>query len=867
MGSVVKQVAISAAIGAATGGVGFAVLGPGVAGASFSSAIWAGAGKGLIAGALSAGVSALSGKPARPSLAPFTVQARERTQLIRSPVAPRRVIYGTSYVSGVLAYAATTGGSKEYIHLVLPLAGHEVSGIGEVYFNDTLSTDSRFSGYYRINEHLGAVDQAADADLAAEVAEWTSDHRLQGTAYIYARLRWNADVWPTGMPTINAVVEGREVYDPRSATTAFSNNPALCIRDYLTAAFGLGATEAELDEASFIAAANICDEPVTLAGGGTQKRYTMDGAFNLDAEPIAIMEDMLTSCAGVLVYAQGKYRLSAGAAAIATQTLTADDLRGAVKVRPRISRRELYNGVRGTFVDPAQSWQASDFPPVTNAAYEAQDGGQQILRDIDLPFTIDNVRAQRIAKIHLEMSRQGITVEFPATLAALEVAVWDVVNVTLAHLGWQEKPFRVLSWSLAEDGGVDLVLQEYAASAYDWNSGDATSYDPAPDTSLPTPWIVGQPGAITFSEELYVTRSGDGVKAKIDLAWAPSPDAFVSQYQVEYQTVGAPEYTVAGRTSAPRFEILDIEPGAYNIRVKALNGLEVSSPYTVLSNQQVSGLLAPPAAVSGLSIAAISSIAILSWTRQPDLDVRIGGYFRVRHSPATSGATWQGAVDIGPAIPGSATSAALPLMPGTYLIKAYDSSGLASAAAASINTNAPTLLAFANLQTLTESPLFSGGKTNCVAIEDKLQLAGSELFDSIADFDAVETLDALGGVQASGTYDFAGAIDLGAVDTVRLGATIQALVVNTLDMIDDRSSNIDSWDDFDGTSAASAECKLYVRHTDDDPAGTPAWGAWTQLFIGDYRARAFQFQARLSTADPAYNIQISELSATADKVA
>src|SRR5262249_16052331 len=157
------------------------------------------------------------------------------------------------------------------------------------------------------------------------------------------------------------------------------------------------------------------------------------------------IEDMLTSCAGVLVYSQGKYRLTAGASAVATDTLTADDLRNTVKVRPRISRRDLYNAVRGTFVDPQKSWQPADFPPVVNALYEQEDGGQEIFRDISLAYTTDNTRAQRIGKIHLEMSRQGITVDFPAKLTALQIAVWDVVNVTLPRFGWSNKPFRVLS--------------------------------------------------------------------------------------------------------------------------------------------------------------------------------------------------------------------------------------------------------------------------------------------------------------------------------------------------------------------------------------------------------------------------------------
>ena len=60
-------------------------------------------------------------------------------------------------------------------------------------------------------------------------------------------------------------MRGKKVFDPRTGLTSFSSNPALCIRDYLLSDYGLGAALDEIDEASFIAAANLCDEPVQAA--------------------------------------------------------------------------------------------------------------------------------------------------------------------------------------------------------------------------------------------------------------------------------------------------------------------------------------------------------------------------------------------------------------------------------------------------------------------------------------------------------------------------------------------------------------------------------------------------------------------------
>ena len=61
-------------------------------------------------------------------------------------------------------------------------------------------------------------------------------------------------------------MKGKKLYDPRDGSTAYSTNPALVIRDYLTnASYGFAADSAEIDDTSFQTAANVCDESITLA--------------------------------------------------------------------------------------------------------------------------------------------------------------------------------------------------------------------------------------------------------------------------------------------------------------------------------------------------------------------------------------------------------------------------------------------------------------------------------------------------------------------------------------------------------------------------------------------------------------------------
>ena len=155
----------------------------------------------------------------------------------------------------------------------------------------------------RIKKHLGSDDQVADADLVSEVSQWTQSHRLQGIAYLYVKLKYDVDAFPTGIPNISAEIKGKKVLDFRDGTTAFSSNPALCLYDYLTdTRFGLATPTGNIDTTSFTTVANICDEDISLAGGGTENRYESHGIVYSNVDPMTAIDELLGSMLGVLSY-------------------------------------------------------------------------------------------------------------------------------------------------------------------------------------------------------------------------------------------------------------------------------------------------------------------------------------------------------------------------------------------------------------------------------------------------------------------------------------------------------------------------------------------------------------------------------------
>lgn len=871
MAPVVVAVAAAAASAGASAAIGGGILGA-LAGA-------------VVAGGVSLVGQALAPKPKAPDFSAFKTQARDRSVLIRQPIVSRKLIYGQARVSGPLVYVQSTN-SNEYLHLVVALASHRVKAIGNVYLDDRLSTDSRYSGLVRIEKFLGTDDQAASANLIAESGgKWTANHRLRGIAYIYLRLKWDENVWTNGIPTIKCDVEGADqVEDPRDDSTGYTRNPALLIRHYLKdARFGLGCSDDEIDDDYFIAAANICDEQVELAGGGSpteyENRYYCDGVIDTANTPQEILQELLTSCGGRLVNSGGKWRLYVAAYDAPTLTFDEGDLAGPIKVRTRISQRENFSAIKGVYISPENAWQPSDYPVIkSEAARTALGLVEHKYRDHNLPFTVSPSMAQRLAKIELLKARQPITVEAVFNLSAFQFQAGDTINLTNERFGWTAKTFEVIEWTLAVEGDQDAprlviktLLRETVSTIYDWSTSEEQTVDDAPNTNLPNAFDIDPPGPPAITEELYETTNSRGVAVKALLSWAASPHAFVSRYEPSYRLVGATDWIVLPQTSGLTSEVSDIAPGTYDFRVRAITGIGTSSdPDDATTRQEIYGLGAAPATPTGVTLQKFGGQAFITLALHPDLDVRINGRLYVRHSEALSGAEWSQSFTIGSdeGYPGSSEHILLPLKSGSYLIRAVDSSGIQSESWATVTTDGADIREFADIGTVQEDDEFSGTHEGCVAVDGIMKLGGAGLFDDIPDFDEVASLDDYGGTLATGTYEFASGFDFGVKTRARLISLLEGIVSNVNDLIDSREINIDDWVDFDGDDGGSnADCWIEARTTDDDPASSPAvWSEWNRVDATEVYCRGVEFRAQMRSYDPAYNIIVSEMRVKAEEL-
>ena len=165
---------------------------------------------------------------------------RTRSATLRGTTEPQKRVYGETLVSGPITYAQVAGTDNRHLHQVIALAGHELTSIKKIFFDDQIIdlTDSNIynatsklviSGKFGpsnnendqsenvvlIDTRLGAASQTPYATLRADTLtsqEYLATHTGNGIASVYVRLtihEGSAELWDeVGNPrNIRALVE------------------------------------------------------------------------------------------------------------------------------------------------------------------------------------------------------------------------------------------------------------------------------------------------------------------------------------------------------------------------------------------------------------------------------------------------------------------------------------------------------------------------------------------------------------------------------------------------------------------------------------------------------------------------------------
>jgi len=396
----------------------------------------------------------------------------------------------------------------------------------------------------RVSKHLGAPTDTADAGLMAAVTDWTSTAVLRGFCYTVIRLDLNQAEFQGGVPPVEVLLRGKKLYDPRTTSTVWSQNPALAIRDYLTSEI-CGVDVADLPEAEYIAAANVCDESISLgrrswidASLVYGPRYTINGAVTADQDSRKVLEQMAACMAGGLVGTT--WSVWAGKYVAPVMALDQSDIVGSLSVIGGTSDADLYNGVRGRYIGPENNYVPTDIRPYQNAVYLAADG-RDLWNDMEFPFTDKTTRIHNLARIAVEDQRNGFTLKASFSLKTFRLKVGNRVTFTSAFLGQTNKVYRITDKRYGPAQAVELTLKEDAESIYDL--ADAVLVDETPNTNLPNPFSIAPLESLTCQSGVdYLQRNGDGtITSRIYVSWPlpTTPGVLHGGYvEVEYRTLG-----------------------------------------------------------------------------------------------------------------------------------------------------------------------------------------------------------------------------------------------------------------------------------------------------------------------------------------
>lgn len=413
---------------------------------------------------------------------------QDRQKLLRSSAAPCSVVYGKTRTSGLLAFLEQD--SDRTLHCAIVLANHPLEGI-----EDILIDGNPISSYGDlVSWELHNDRKTSDPFMGTHCPSWSPDMIGRGISWLRASFKFDPNKFPFGLPNVTLVKVGKKCYDPRISKEVYTNNAALVILDYLRTY--LKCPDETINWESFKEAANICDEAVKNADGTSERRYTINGEFDMDEAPASIMAEMLKACGADLSYVAGKYGLLVGAYyGPATMTLSEDCVCGEVKIYPEASFDKRSNTITGRFTSPTKGYSETDFPSVFVPEWIEKDGERKII-DIDYRFVTSPYQAQRVSAIFLRRARAGRIIEVTCNMRGFKFKPGRYVTMDLPSIGIVGQEMRVLEWEFTKKGGVKVKLRQ---DAKEWN--DATGQLPdSGDVDIPiSPSGVAQPQNFRYS--------------------------------------------------------------------------------------------------------------------------------------------------------------------------------------------------------------------------------------------------------------------------------------------------------------------------------------------------------------------------------
>mgnify|MGYP001564818644 CR=1 FL=1 len=543
------------------------------------------------------------------------------------------VLYGKLKLAGNIIWQTDPG---ETVKRIVGLCEGEVSTITDVRANDVVINDANTpnSSY---TTYVGTAAQKADSRVPANIRQ---DMELHHTAYIALTLTASEGL-KGGNPAITSVVEGTlvEVWSAGTwgTTKSYSRNPAACVRDFIiNARYGLGILKANLDEASFGSVYDYCEELVD-GPSGKEARFVLDYISDTQRPAQDVLNDMLSTFTGFLVYAGNKVKLRVEKTESITQYFgDGSTTKANATFDPGNIVRDSFswnmssiddrpNRIKIQWVDPDQNY-VKIYTQVEDKI-DQDSRGTVIVKEVSLLGITRQSQASRMAKLQMAITKYAnLQVSWSARLESIHCEVGDVAALTHQAAKFTRRLMRITTMQEAEDETIRFTGRDYIASLYDDHQATAiiTYTQPSgPNLYAALSDVTG----ITVREDNFKNKDGVFV-TNILTSWTAIPaDQLLrlDRHIIQLSSDGGSTYrdvAFAGNDKTSyRIVLGNVQTGTtFTVRIKTLSDRGAESAGTTAA-LTIQGKTTPPSNVENFDVNFAFDHISMTWSAIDDADL------------------------------------------------------------------------------------------------------------------------------------------------------------------------------------------------------------------------------------------------------
>lgn len=537
------------------------------------------------------------------------------------------LLYGESRVGTNVVFIGTTGSSNKYLHMVCglgegPIEGlRQVDGVDQVFLDDKIYTQYGGNVYYEL--FTGSSTQTVCSTLQTAIPEWTDP--LKYTAYLYVRLKYDMDYFQ-GIPDVTVGVEGLNIYNPTTTTTAYNNTPALCAYDMLTRPStrgGMGIASSRINTTALESTRSYC-----VSKGWTCNMPVLDNDSIADN-----IIKVLTNCRGEVVYTSNEFAVTYRDLNDEIVSMTFDDAEGQIVAGSlTVNAGNVFDMANAVKVQYLAEQGENDGASTYKRREYIQSDNDVVTLDGDYrEFTIECLglsdldTVQKMAYYYAERERLKKTFSFGAGSRAAILEPNDLIKISHSMPGWSEKYGRVQNVSLNPDNTVTLSCVEEHLDFYD------DVYDPQSeewyDTTLPS--HTDEPHSVinvSHSEENYAERGRSRTRWVISFDPPSEDDDPFFQDAKIYIKIGDGDYTYMTR-SASGYVVDPVQEGVtYSAKIVSVNvrGVSQRDENAYKISKTIAGKTEAPSSLS--SMTAVANGDSVSVFADPISDDDVDGY-------------------------------------------------------------------------------------------------------------------------------------------------------------------------------------------------------------------------------------------------